>query len=217
MVIKGNKSVVKIVIPIIIIALIFNCKKYPAGSVVDLKFNCSYQDTTAFNKLFENLMMVLSAFAKENKDFSIFTAEKDSPDDITHQITVNVDTIILIDYQKYKAALDSVNPELDNSLKGISILSGILPGNGLAGIAGRENARAGLSSWAINNKYGSSLHARLFYRLEVRDIQKGEDLISHFDTLRVYSNTPILKKDQLQQLISVLFGAIRERLPFCDY
>jgi hypothetical protein len=179
----------------------FNVK----NTIVEFKMSFSYSDSTQFKKFYENMGNLLQAFSSEYKKFK-YKGPQDTLLKTTHLIFLEIDQINLIAVDKYKILLDSINPIIDKEIK----QSNYIP----VGVPLEETMKGLVQQWIIKGTYTENPIPKLHYHFDLKNIKEGYTMFSEQDDIETFSNAPITPNEQLSQLLAILNGKLRDKLPY---
>jgi hypothetical protein len=196
----------RFLLTIFLILLFIVCENYEADSIVEFNLEYISQDTLPFNQFERNISKLLYAFSKENDDFKVKEKNNNSIK-ATHLISLKISKIELIEYNQYKNALDTASEQIEKSAKRIKYAP---KPKGWAMTGLQNKIKQGLEK-TMYSEYGLP---NLTFELKLIKLDTKEDIINIKERIETYSNSPLTRKDQLSQLLSILNGKLREELPY---
>lgn len=141
----------------------------------------------------------LQAFADEKKDFTVTI---DSTQAI-HTINVYIDSVVLVEFQKYKENLQSVDS--------VTAVSARITGNPLL-MSLESNAVQG---FIIHKSYESSSHPVMYARITIVD-KTGKLSLKKKKELESISTVPVDEKQQISELFGILKVFVEDNIPYLN-
>jgi hypothetical protein len=205
------KTIVPMCLLVLSLGALFTSCDDISGSVVSFDMKFPAADTAPYVKFRQNMETLFVAFAKEYGKFQ-YKGANDPALKATHTVTLAIDSVNLIDPEVYKKVLEKVNPHIVAS--GIIAEVASLGGGGSARMS--QALRSMIMQSITKGIYASNPIPMLWYHLSLKDLKTGEAMVNEIDSLETFSFTPITPQDQLSQMLSILNGKVRDKIPYFD-